>query len=75
MTIDVILVKHTPTKMHEESWNRTLAHVNEWDCGVLIHDNNIENIGLTKARNLLLEKSEADIVVLMDYDFLSLIHI
>lgn len=69
MTVDVLLVKYTPNELSEMAWEKTLETVSKWDCGVLIHDNNVENIGLVKARNILLDQSEADVVVLMDFDF------
>jgi len=69
MKIDVLLVKYTPNELSEIAWENTLNTVSKWNTGVLIHDNNIKNIGLVKARNILLKKSEADVVVLMDFDF------
>lgn len=67
--IDICLVKYTPTDRCEEQFSKIVNFFSDDSrFNVLIHDNNIENIGLVKARNILLKKSNADYICFLDFD-------
>ncbi len=67
--IDVLLVRFCPTAEHEEAFDSTVMAL--WripGLRLLVHDNTKDNIGLSRARNRLLAKATAEVVVLMDFD-------
>ncbi len=68
--LDILLVRYCPNKLTAMQFNNTLATVSQWpNAKVYIHDNTKDNIGLVKARNLLLAQSSSPLVLLMDFDF------
>lgn len=68
--IDVLLVKYTPTKEDEKKYEQVCCELRKNPLLRIIEwDNNRENIGLSKARNILLKQSTAKFVCFMDTDF------
>jgi glycosyltransferase involved in cell wall biosynthesis len=70
--IDVVLIKYCPNNQDEEAWNKTYAYLQSKGVNVLTRDNTNDNIGLVKARMELIEKSEAEYICFMDFDFNSI---
>ena len=65
---EALIVKYHPIFPHKRIYAETISWLERNNVPVLIHDNTKRNIGLTKARNLLLKKATADAVILMDFD-------
>jgi glycosyltransferase involved in cell wall biosynthesis len=67
--IDVLLVRYCPTAEHEGAFGSTVAALERLpEVRVRVHDNTVDNIGLSRARNRLLAEATADVVALMDFD-------
>jgi len=65
---EALIVRYCPVFRHKRIYDETIAWLERNNVPVLIHDNTETNIGLSKARNLLLKKATADAVILMDFD-------
>lgn len=66
--VDIGLVKYTQSKEEEEYFNNICNYFNSLNFNVIIHDNNSDNIGLIKARNLILNQSQSKYIVFCDFD-------
>lgn len=65
--IDICIVKYTPNKESLDQYNKLIKQLPD-KFNILIHDNNENNIGLIKARNILLSKSSNKYVCFADFD-------
>ena len=63
-----LIVQYHPIFRHKRIYDETISWLERNNVPVLVHDNTKRNIGLSKARNLLLKKATADAVILMDFD-------
>jgi GT2 family glycosyltransferase len=70
--VDVGLVKYTRDKAEKQRFQKLVDYFKNCDCGItfniIIHDNDVDNMGLCKARNIILEKSKSDYVCFLDFD-------
>ena len=67
-SINALVVRYCPTPEYAKTYSRTLEWLGEKGIDILTYDNTPRNIGLTAARNILVNISQADVVVLMDFD-------
>ena len=65
---EALIVRYDPIFRHKRIYDETMAWLDKNNVPILVHDNTKSNIGLSAARNLLLKKATADVVILMDFD-------
>lgn len=72
IAIDVGLVKYTRDEVEKQQFQKVVDYFKNCDCGItfniIMHDNDVENVGLCKARNIILEKSKSDYICFLDFD-------
>jgi GT2 family glycosyltransferase len=67
--IDALLVRYCPTAEATAAFEATVKALHrDPQVRALVHDNTDNNIGLSRARNLLLKEATGDAVILMDFD-------
>jgi glycosyltransferase involved in cell wall biosynthesis len=69
--IDVIVVKYTSTELDKRAYDNFMTYLKSVvGVNIHVHDNNINNIGLSKARNNLIKKCSTNFVCFCDYDII-----
>ena len=70
LDIDALLVKYFTRPEDNKFFDIAMSWFLDHMPHISIHDNNTKNIGLTKARNILIDQSKADVLILSDFDLL-----